>query len=612
MTDDVTFNRYGRSYHLRIETAADLALACKLDEAHWVATNAPISTINCDRTFLDLMDTDKNGRIMPHEVKEAIAWLFETLRDTSGVTEGRRTLRCEAVNTDTPDGQQIHAAVRKMLQRLGTGDAEEVTLDQVRQIKAQEESTPVSEAGVVLPQAAEDPEVRQFLTDVIATVGGAAHPSGAQGVGQVQLETFLADAAARLDWEVRGQIPPGTDKTDIMPLGTETPGAYAAFASVRAKLDQYFAQCEASALDERFVQRMGWTDAELLGMDFDDPAVIEEVLQKAPLARAAPARELRFEEGINPYYAAAMDDFCRRVATPILGERPAALSAAAWQEIKGVFAAHQAWATDPPGPSVAPLGAAKLRAYLDERFAMAVRDLIAQSRETAFVLDNIRLTEKLLLYQAYMIPFANNFVSFPHLYDATNRAMFEMGTLVMDGRRFNLAVKSEDRNRHAAVAKTSNMYVLYVEVVGPDGGAKYEVAVPVTSGGKGNLCVGKRGVFQDVHGVECDATVVGLIENPISVREAMVSPFLRLGRLLTGKIESIATQAEKRLDATATGAMSQAAPGPGAPPPSRMATGGMLMGAGVAVAALGSALAYITKTLAETRWWAILIGVLAA
>lgn len=36
------------------------------------------------------------------------------------------------------------------------------------------------------------------------------------------------------------------------------------------------------------------------------------------------------------------------------------------------------------------------------------------------------------------------------------------------------------------------------------------------------------------------------------------------------------------------------------------------MGAGVAVAALGSALAYITKTLAQTHWLAIVIGVLAA
>ena len=38
----------------------------------------------------------------------------------------------------------------------------------------------------------------------------------------------------------------------------------------------------------------------------------------------------------------------------------------------------------------------------------------------------------------------------------------------------------------------------------------------------------------------------------------------------------------------------------------------MLLGGGLAIAALGSALAYITKTLADTSWLAILVGVLVA
>jgi hypothetical protein len=194
-----------------------------------------------------------------------------------------------------------------------------------------------------------------------------------------------------------------------------------------------------------------------------------------------------------------------------------------------------------------------------------------------------------------------------------------MGTLVMDGRRFNFAVRVDDRARHQQIARTSNMCLLYVEIAPRDGGAKYEVAVPVTFGGIGNLCAGKRGIFDDVAGRQCDAMVVGIIENPISLAEAIVSPFRRLGRLLTGKIESLTAQAEKKLDARATAAVGQftaeadqpaKTPAPAAPatPPS----GGMLMGLGVASAAIGSALAYITKTLAETHPVAILVGILAA
>src|SRR5690606_14034205 len=69
-----------------------------------------------------------------------------------------------------------------------------------------------------------------------------------------------------------------------------------------------------------------------------------------------------------------------------------------------------------------------------------------------------------------------------------------------------------------------------------------------TSGGRGNLCVGKRGIFEDVNGRQLDARVMQTIDNPISMREAIVQPFIRLGRVIGGKIESIAATAEKKLD----------------------------------------------------------------
>lgn len=618
-TPAMTFQRFGRSHHLRIATAADLARATELDEAHWVAAGAPIETISCDATFLALLDTDDNGRIMCAELTEGIGWLLATLRDRTGIDQRSGVLRREAIDTDTGEGQRIHMSAGKMLARLGRDEAGEISLEQVRRIKAQVEGTPVSEAGVVLPEAAKDGEVRQFLADVIAAVGGAPHPGGTEGVGQEQLEAFLSLAAAAVAWHERGLVPPGQDKTDVMPLGERTPSAYEALTAVRAKMDQYFAQCEALALDERFAQRMGWTDEELEELDFDHPAVIENVLRKAPLARARADRRLRLDEETNPYYAAALARFHAETLQGILGssgQAPAEISATRWQKLKGFFAEHQAWAEARPDAKVLALGVETLRAYLDERFARCVRELIAESRRTAFDLDNIRLTEKLILYQAYMIDFANNFVSFPHLYDPASRAMFEMGTLVMDGRRFHLAVRVKDRAEHAKIAKTSNMCLLYVQVSPRDGGATYEVAVPVTSGGIGNLCLSKRGIFHDPADRECDATVASIIENPISLAEALVSPFRRLGRLLTGKIESLTTEAEKKLDAKAAAAVGQvaAAPAPGkvAAPRPAGPTGGTLMGLGVAGAAVGSALAYITKTLAETHPVAILVGVLGA
>ena len=617
----MTFNRYGRSLHLRIESAEDLARAVELDEAHWVATSAPVGTVNCDPTFLQLLDTDANGRVTCHDVRAAIQWLLQIFSDHSGITEAATVLCLDSLNTDDPAGQKIHTAATKMLRSLDQPDAPEISIDQIRRIRAQVESTPVSEAGVVLPTATDDPEIAQFITDVLATVGGVDHPSATQGINQAKLDDFLSQIAAFLQWHKQGQIPPGSDKTDIMPLGSDTPAAFAALAAIRAKIDQYFAQSRALALEGRFIERMSPALATLQELDLDDPAVIDTVLRQAPLAKPSPTDELCFADQFNPYYTDALADFQRLVVNPVLKDSAENMTARQWQQIKNFFAAHHAWSSTHPDRTVEPLGLEKLRAYQNDKYAKVVKALIAESAETAFVLDNIRLTEKAALFQAHMLDLANNFVSFPHLYDTQSRAMFEMGTLVMDGRRFNLAVNAVNRAEHAKIAQTSNMFVLYVEIVSKQGQHKYEVAVPVTSGSKGNLCLGKRGVFYDLAGREANAVVVAIIENPISLTEALVAPFLRLGRMLTGKIESITAEAEKQFDKKASSAMTQATaaapPGTSTPVPAQAqgfggSTSGLLLGGGVALAALGSALAYITKTLANTHPLAITFGILGA
>ena len=612
----MTFKRYGCSYHLNIETAEDLESAVRLDEAHWVATGAPVAGMNCDRTFLQLLDEDNSGRILCREVKGAISWLLKMLRDHSRINAQSKVLSLDAVSTDAPQGREVLDTAKEALRKLGRIDAEEISLEQVRQVKAEVESTPVSAAGVVLPEAATDGKVRQFITDIIATVGGVAHPGGAEGVDLARLASFVENAKAYLSWYEQGQIPVGQEKTAIMPLGQGTSDAFASFASIRDKIEQYFAQCVALALDERFSQRMGWTEAEMRELDFDDPDVIEDVLRKAPLAKAKPFQPLNFDDKINPYYTKPLEDFRSRVVEPVLGKAVRTLSIEQWQQIKSFFAGHQEWVKAKAGATAEPLGAGKLRQYLDDKYDDAVRSIIFESKRTASVLEKIRVLEKLILYQAYMIEFVNNFVSFPRLYSAGSRAMFEMGSLIMDGRRFNIAVRSGNRLEHKLAAANSCIYVLYLEVTRRDC-ERMEVVVPVTSGGKGNLSVGKRGVFYDVSGREYDARVLDIIENPISFREALLSPFQRLGRLLAGKIESITTAAEKKLDAKVTTSLDELAAKPAGSQQvesqkAGISRAGLLMGAGVTIAALGSSLAYIAKTVAGTPKLTVLVAVLGA
>ena len=614
------FEAHGRSYHLTIHDADGLRQVLELDEALWVATNAPLATIHGDATFLIFVDADNTGRITCRDLQQAIRWTFDVLRDAEGVTERRDSVRLDQLNEEHPDGRRIADACRKILRRLDAPESQPVTIAHVRQIKAREEARPVSEAGVVLPEAATDEEVRGFLSAVRDATGGADHPSGARGVSAANLTAFQAQSAAWIAWHEQGRLGEDGQATAVQPLGERTASAWAALSAVEAKIDQYFAQCEALALDESFLARMGWTESELQEIDFDDPQAIQKVMAAAPIARARPTRELVLTEKVNPFYAEALEDLRRQVLEPVLGQSPPVLTARQWLEVKAVFEPYRQWLAARPEPAVAAVGLDRLQAYQDPRFAAAVQGLIGESNERAFVLDNIRTTEKLLLYQMHLIELANNMVSFPHLYDPRSRAMCEMGTLIIDGRRLNMAVKVDSRPQHAAVAQTSSMFVVYVEVCGPGAGPKYEIACPVTWGDKGNLVVGKRGIFRDVWGNECDAHIVQIIENPVSVWEALTMPFRRIGKLITGKIESIASNAEKKFDVQATTAINQVPVGqpgqpPAAPAPATAIPGGragMVVGASLAVAALGSAVAYITKTLAETHWAAILAGIAVA
>jgi len=558
------FKRFGRSCHLRIRTADDLEHIRTLDEAHWLATGAPIGSFNMDETFLSLVDYDQNRRVMCFEIRRAIDWLLAALRDTSGVRPGNTVLRTDAVDTNSEVGRKICTSAMKILRQTEAEQTDTISLEQVRAVKREAEKNPVSEGGVILPSAPEAEDIRQFLRDILDTVGGVPHPGGEPGVDAERMQAFLAQCREHLAWREQAETCGGEPGEAILPLGEETASAFEAVASLEDKMAQYFAQCRAVALAPRIGEHMLPGDEELGVANLGDREALETLTRNAPLAKPDPEQVLRLNDPVNPCYRAAVERLRDDVIRRLPGLDAETLSATDWQEVLRLFAPYRRWIDAKAGPDVEKLGEEKIRGYLDELYPTAVNVLLAESRQTALVLDNIRQVEKLILYQAHLIPLVNNFVSFPHLYDPESRAAFEMGTLIIDGRHLTFSVKAENHAEHSKAAATSSIFVIYIEILDREGKPMYVVALPVTSGGKGNLCVGKRGVFHDVKGGEFDARVIQILENPISISETLIAPFIRIGRILTGKIEAMTTSAEKRLDKAAASALD-------APPPAATA-----------------------------------------
>ncbi len=231
--------------------------------------------------------------------------------------------------------------------------------------------------------------------------------------------------------------------------------------------------------------------------------------------------------------------------------------------------------------------------------------------------------ERLILFQRWLFPFANNFVSMPDLYEVERRALYEQGTLIMAGREFSLAVLVTDRASHAALAAQASMFILYCRITGGQPTRSFEVAVPVTSGTTRGLFVGKRGIFRDIEGHEYDAQVVQVLQQPVSLYEAAVAPFRRVARFVTSRVESWSMASEQDFEARLTQRAEPLLPSgspafPGAPVPPPVAatspglTGstGLLVGASVALAALGSAFAFIIHQLRAVTLLQLLFGIL--
>jgi hypothetical protein len=450
--------------------------------------------------------------------------------------------------------------------------------------------------GIISPEGISDSDIAQFITSVMETVGSVSDASGKPGISQEQLNAFVHEAESYLAWKAEGEIPEGKDAAEVMPWGTETPQAYQLMTNLEEKIEQYFAQCAMVGFDERAAVAMQLRQKELEEIDFTDKSMMEDRVRNAPLAAPNPEGILDLDAKINPLYAECLLDLKNKVLKRALGKPVKQLTQEQWGNVKNVFAAYRVWLRNKKGTKVENLGEDKLRTYLDGPYRARVSELIAEDLAVADDLNQTHNLEKLILYQRWLMELVNNFVCFSNLYNPQSRALFEMGTLVIDGRQMTFTMKVQDRQAHKKIAEKSCMYLLYVEVTGrQEEDIKFEIVAVVTSGTAGRLRIGKRGIFFSIDGKEWDAQIVDIIENPISPWESVKAPFQQINGFIKKQIDKFTKSRQTKLEASIA-----------APSASGM-TRDLMLGGGIAIAALGSSLAYVTKALSQVTPIQILV-----
>ena len=607
------FRRVGGSYQLALDSGAALEGILTLDEAHWAVTSINIDTLRADRQFLEFLDDDHNGQIRTDEVKRAVGWLLELLLDRSGIDRATDELRLDAINRETPEGSAIYDAASLILNNLHRSDAASVTLDEARNEKQIIACADRNGDGIIPPEVLATPGAAALACDVIAFSGARTDLSGKPGLDGDMLESFLKAAAEHLKWRKDGERP------ELRIFGDETEAVYTAYHAVQSALDDYFLACA--------TLEFGSNSAPVRPDPLDREAV-RHFLESAPAANPRPDRVLDFTGPVNPLWIDRLRAFA---SLPVLRESFGAdqtLSEAEWRRLQSRMAPYEQWIHEKPTGDMSAFTSEQLELDLNAAYATEIRDAIAADLAVAPRLQYSDALCKLLLYQKYMLEFVNNFVCLAALFNPSTPSMLQAGQLVMDGRRFTLITPVKNIAEHKSIAQLSDICVMYVEAVNGASNAlkKQILAAAVTSGDMRNLFVGKRGIFFSADGTPWDARVIDFIQQPVSISEALRMPFYRFGEFIGKQADKFlstrSSDAQKALEKNISSALTAppdaaavpAAPAAPAAAPKTATSGSMLlMGGGIGLAAIGSSIAFIAKSLQNISFWniiAVLLGII--
>src|SRR5512137_2130997 len=101
------FFRAGGFDQVRLDSGADLDALEQLDLKLWVALSCPTRGLEFDTRTLDLIDTDKDGRIRAPEILAATQWACRCLKNPDDLLKGAPALPLAAINDATAEGKQL-------------------------------------------------------------------------------------------------------------------------------------------------------------------------------------------------------------------------------------------------------------------------------------------------------------------------------------------------------------------------------------------------------------------------------------------------------------------------------------------------------------------------
>lgn len=626
----------------------------KLDQKLWMAMSCPTHGLEFDARTLALLDPDKDGRIRSADILEAVAWVCERVRHPAKLKNGGTDLPLDNLRDDTDAGRELAGAASLTLEKCGTPNAGHVSPEQIETVLAEAEGYAFNGDGIVPLTSVPDgnSDLKEYVYSALAIAGGMKDASGKPGIGADASEEFRKRLEATRDF--RKRVAGAT-----LPLGEDTAAAWNLLTRLQPKIDDYFNRCRMADFAPGTLAALN-EDGALLNAGLGNDTIKDdnggEILKKnladtllnMPLARVEAQKPLPLTREINPAWLADINSF-RSLFAPLLpkGAKTENLPEEAWEKIKSNFSSYAAALeskpvydlppadatrlelpglpplalapdNDPlkriymplsPNESLGKLDDGKIELFLNPATQKAFNELV-QKDLAAPKMTAIQDLDKLALFHAHLYTLLMNFVSFVDFYEPDKKAIFQAGTLYLDSRACGLCVPVGDLETHVRLAAQSHLCLVYCQCqrTEKDGSmATGTIAAALTAGDLVSLIDGRHGLFVDNDGKEWDTTIIRIVHNPISLREAAWAPYIRISNLIGEQAQKfLASKEEAVSKATGNAAATMTAPPkPGeTKQPFDFAKGaGIFAAVSVAISVLSAAFAYIANSVASLGWW---------
>lgn len=304
------------------------------------------------------------------------------------------------------------------------------------------------------------------------------------------------------------------------PYGESTEDALVAVSALKDKVADYFMRCKLIGFDEDCGDVLDVSVEKIGAISANNLTTCSDEIASYPLARPSKECALPLNGGINPAWQGTFGTLKTLVLDVDFAGKES-ISEADWQSVLDKMASYTTWKSEKEG---------------------AENEAI--NKELEIESAAIEPVDKLLHFYRDFYRLLRNYVVMSDFYRTKGEAVFQVGQLYIDQRCCELCIRVSDMSKHADMAGQSGMFLIYCTCTSKVKNQTMDIVAVLTDGDVDDLRVGKNAIFYDRDGLDWDAVITKIIDNPISIRQAFWNPYRKLGNFITEKINKSAAEKE--------------------------------------------------------------------